>query len=123
MSKVSKARYYPNGHFLAASVGHNPSYVWRSVCQSQVALREGVRWCVGDGASIKVLGNPWLHSGNGGITLSINIELNNLLVKDLVLPRTTIWNMQFLRGLFSTQVIDEITKVPLIHVVDTYRLV
>lgn len=44
VSRVFKARYYPNGSFLlSAKVGHNQSYVWRSICSSQVVLREVIR--------------------------------------------------------------------------------
>jgi hypothetical protein len=32
VSKNFKAKYYPNGDFWElASLGHNPSYIWRSI--------------------------------------------------------------------------------------------
>lgn len=31
VSRVFKARYFPNGSFFFASLGHNPSYVWRTI--------------------------------------------------------------------------------------------
>lgn len=30
-SKVYKARYFPKGNFFDASLGNNPSFVWRSI--------------------------------------------------------------------------------------------
>lgn len=54
VSKVFKARYFPNGDFLEAPVGHNPSYTWRSIRSTQALLKDGARWCIGDGTTINV---------------------------------------------------------------------
>ncbi|XP_060959189.1 uncharacterized protein LOC133030460 [Cannabis sativa] len=48
-SRLFKARYFPNGNFLNAQLGSNPSFVWRSILESQSLLQHGIRWCVGDG--------------------------------------------------------------------------
>lgn len=39
VGKVFKARYYPSGNFLNAALCHNPSYIWRSIIESQTMLR------------------------------------------------------------------------------------
>jgi hypothetical protein len=31
VARIFKARYFPNGTYLTASLGHNPSYVWHSI--------------------------------------------------------------------------------------------
>jgi hypothetical protein len=31
ITKLFKARYFPNCDFVEANIGHNPSYVWRSI--------------------------------------------------------------------------------------------
>lgn len=31
VSRIHRARYYPNGTFFTASIGNNPSYIWLSV--------------------------------------------------------------------------------------------
>lgn len=31
VSQIFQAKYFPNGNFLGSSLGHNPSYVWRSI--------------------------------------------------------------------------------------------
>lgn len=42
---VSVARYYPNGDFLSAYLGHNPSYAWRSIESFQIRVSlSGWRW-------------------------------------------------------------------------------
>jgi hypothetical protein len=54
VTRVFKARYFPNGDFLGANLGHNPSFIWRSVHASQVVVKGGLRWRIGDGRNINV---------------------------------------------------------------------
>lgn len=61
MSRIFKAKYFPNGDFLGASIGHNPCYCWGSLWSSQAILKEGARWCIGDGQHIDVLDSLWLR--------------------------------------------------------------
>ncbi|KAL8488777.1 hypothetical protein ACS0TY_024907 [Phlomoides rotata] len=44
ISKIFKAKYYPQGNFLNATLGHSPSYASRSVCSSQDIVGRGLRW-------------------------------------------------------------------------------
>jgi hypothetical protein len=47
VSRILKARYFPHGTYLTASLGHNPSYVWRNILQARFIVRGGARWCIG----------------------------------------------------------------------------
>lgn len=40
-AQVFRARYFPHGYFMEASVGVRPSTTWRSIIQVEVSLREG----------------------------------------------------------------------------------
>jgi len=42
VSRIFKARYYPNISYLDAKLGHNPSFVWRSILSAKVVVRQGV---------------------------------------------------------------------------------
>jgi hypothetical protein len=64
VSRIFKARYFPHGTYLTASLGHNPSYVWRSILQARFIVRGGARWCIGTGASIPLMHEPWLSDGS-----------------------------------------------------------
>lgn len=44
IARIYKARYFPQCDFLQFSLGHNPIYVWRSLCNSKFILKAGSRW-------------------------------------------------------------------------------
>jgi hypothetical protein len=41
VSRLFKARY-----FLASKIGHNPSYMWRSISNTKFLVRASSRWCI-----------------------------------------------------------------------------
>lgn len=58
--KIYKARYYPHGSFLNVKIRNNPSFIWRSVLESQSVVKQGVGCRVGNGQSICIFEDPWL---------------------------------------------------------------
>nr|KYP72469.1 hypothetical protein KK1_005058 [Cajanus cajan] len=58
ISIIYRAKYYPDGNFLNASLGHNPSYTWKSLWSTQHLLKNGTRWRLGNGNTIPVWGEP-----------------------------------------------------------------
>ena len=52
--RVLKAKYFITCDFIHASIGHNPSFTWRSLIFAQSLIIEGMRWRVGNGENIKV---------------------------------------------------------------------
>lgn len=64
ISELFKVRYYPDGSFLSAKVGANPSYVWRSTTATQDLLKSGIARRVGNGANMDVRHDLWLPCEN-----------------------------------------------------------
>jgi hypothetical protein len=58
VARIFKVRYFHNGTFLTAQIGHNPSYVWRSIMRARFIVRGGAKWSIGPGASIPILNEP-----------------------------------------------------------------
>lgn len=54
LPRVFKAKYYPRGEFINGRLGHNASFVWRSLLAAQPLLRVGLRWRVRNGRGINV---------------------------------------------------------------------
>lgn len=88
-SEVLKAHYFPHGSFLNACIGHNPSYVWRSIMASQALIRQGACERIGSGRQTKIWGDPWLPDlTNPFIESPHNPELINQTVNSLCLSET-----------------------------------
>ena len=58
--RVYKAKYFPHGDFLNASLGRNPYYSWRSIMAAQKIVQIGCRWQIGNGDSIGMWSDKWL---------------------------------------------------------------
>jgi hypothetical protein len=85
LSKVFKAKYYPNEGFLEAKLGHNPNYVWRSIHTSQVIVKRGLRWQIGNGERINVLNQPWLRTDSQAhVTTNMITGLEHMTVAELI---------------------------------------
>ena len=67
VSRLFKARYFPNSDFIGSNIGHNPCYVWRSIFGAKIVVKKGVRWRIGSSVNIPFLGAHWLK---GGLSLS-----------------------------------------------------
>lgn len=51
LQEVLKSKYYPNTSFMVATVGHHPSYAWRSIMSARKLVQEGGRWILGNGST------------------------------------------------------------------------
>ncbi|XP_074348254.1 uncharacterized protein LOC141687015 [Apium graveolens] len=60
VSKVYKARYYPESAMLTAKLEGIPSYIWRSIMEARVLLKQGVVRRVGKDTAISIVKDPWL---------------------------------------------------------------
>jgi hypothetical protein len=115
VSKVFKAKYFPNGNFLGASLGHNPNYVWRSIWSSQTLLKHGYRWKIGDGSLIPIESTPWLRNEqNPFITTTTNHFMQNSMVSSLIDNNTGGWNMEIVHEVFNDRDAKEILQIPLL---------
>lgn len=61
LAKCLKAKYYPSSDFLKTPLCQRPSYAWRSIWEAIDLLEKGFQWRVGDGQSIRVWKDVWLH--------------------------------------------------------------
>lgn len=54
VTNLMKARYYADTNFLEATMGSNPSFMWRSILAAQEVVKQGCRRRIGDGKATKV---------------------------------------------------------------------
>lgn len=54
VTRVMRAKYFPNSDFLNAKFGTTLSYVWRSIMESQVVVKQGCKKRIGNGKSTRI---------------------------------------------------------------------
>jgi hypothetical protein len=116
VARIYKAKYFPKTDFLGARLGHNPSYIWRSIFASQVLVRGGQRWRIGNGENIAVWKDPWLRTdGSSYVSSAIGQGMENLKVSDLIEPNGVSWNWNVINGLFNNHDRAAIAKMVLLN--------
>lgn len=114
VSKIVKARYFPQGDFLNAEIGANPSYVWRSLLSAQQAIRMGCRRRIGDGMSMKFWKVPWLPCvDNGYISTEVVPELEDIEVQSLFDEGTGSRDNDILNDIFTSRDRELIRRIPI----------
>ncbi|XP_065626375.1 uncharacterized protein LOC136066260 [Quercus suber] len=112
--RVLKAKYFPNGDFLNATLGSNPSYTWRSIFSAQYIVKQGVRWRVGNGKDIRIWGDKWLPRGSSYEVISPRIFLHqDTRVSELIHSVRKTWNVEVICQIFLPVDADTILGIPL----------
>lgn len=62
VSRVFKARYFPNTSFSLATRSGGASYIWSGIWTAKETLIRGFRWVVEDGKSIEIFRDGWLRN-------------------------------------------------------------
>ncbi|KAH9684395.1 reverse transcriptase domain-containing protein [Citrus sinensis] len=114
MARILKARYYPRTSVVRASLGHNPSYVWRSILAAKEVVVQGSRVQVGSGHSISIGKDPWLPDlQDGCVSTNLNEELAAAPVSSLMMPHQRVWDYDVVSDIFNLRDKELILKIPL----------
>lgn len=70
--------------FLSAKLGSNPSYIWRSVFESQTLIKQGIGCRVGNGQTISIIEDPWLPMESDTYVHTDNPALHGQKVSSLL---------------------------------------
>lgn len=116
VSRLLKARYYPNSHFLEAKRSGGVSYTWSGLWEAKEGLKKGLRWIVGDGESISVASDRWLRTKED---FSINKEQTSSQglrwrVCDLFQENRRLWDENKIKLHFNDDDVEAIlnTRIP-----------
>lgn len=60
LSRVFKAKYFPNSDVLDVVPNGNSSFIWKSICSSLPLIRSGVRWRIGNDTGVDIWRDSWL---------------------------------------------------------------
>ena len=113
ISRVLKARYFPTGDILSASLGSSPSYSWRSIFNSLCVIRKGSRWRVGNGKQIHIWDDKWLSTPSTHKVISPPTSLPIFpMVSSLIDSATKWWRTEMIRSTFLPFEANAILKIP-----------
>lgn len=113
VTAIMKAKYYAGSDFLNATMGENPSYMWRSILAAQV-IRQGCRRKIGNGEDTKIWGSPWLPCEvNGFMTSPMYTELLNSTVSGLIAEDHSSWDLEIGNELCNERDERLIQQIPL----------
>jgi hypothetical protein len=104
VAKIMRVKYYPNGNFIEADIGRNPSFAWHSIWNSKKLLLKGIIWRVGDGAKIKIWEDPWLPGPRPHLVRQPGCILGGQAkVSKLLNVNTNWWNTSLVQDVFSEE--------------------
>lgn len=101
VSRVYKARYFPDVHFLEANLGNNPSFIWRSIWEAKNVVKAGVRWKLGSGVSVRVRDQPWLQDECNPYITSELQGLEHITVSSLMKTGERQWEEEIVMDWFN----------------------
>ncbi|EOY21370.1 Ribonuclease H-like superfamily protein [Theobroma cacao] len=112
--KILKARYFPRVHFMDAPVGSNPSYLWRSIKESQQIIKKGLVWRVGNGNDIQVLEDSWIPYETPRVAMAYEENVSNsMMVSELIDARCGKWDEAKVKLCFPLYESNLILSIPL----------
>uniref|UniRef100_A0A803NGT2 Reverse transcriptase domain-containing protein n=1 Tax=Cannabis sativa TaxID=3483 RepID=A0A803NGT2_CANSA len=113
VTKIYKARYFPNDNFLNANVGNNPSFIWKSIIETKDIIKAGARIRIGTGAITNILTDPWLPDLQQPYVTSFHPGLEGKTVASLMQINHRSWDVDVLSDLFNERDKDLIVGIPL----------
>lgn len=112
-ARILRAKYFPGGLLTSADVAirHISGEAFGRRNPLQIS---GIRWRVGTWQNIRVIGDPWIPSRPGfrldeqppGLPLDARIS-------DLIDMRNQQWNQNYIRDIFTEEVVQQILSMPL----------
>lgn len=114
VSRVFRAKYYPNDSFLEAKLGGNPSFIWRSIWETQEIMRRGIHWRIGDGKTVRVWSDPWLPCNENAFIQTEPLPFStDITVNSLRDSNVHGWDRDILNDIFNKRDRNLILSVPL----------
>jgi hypothetical protein len=124
VSRIFKARYYPNSSYLDAKLGYNPCFVWRSILSAKVVIRQGARCKIGNAFNIPIISEPWIELGYSIPPVGEDmLALQPYSVGHLIDQGPKVWNEQLVRQLFAVDTTQQILNTPLHQQVEMDMLI
>ncbi|GKV15133.1 hypothetical protein SLEP1_g25935 [Rubroshorea leprosula] len=112
--QVLKAKYFPDGDLMGATMKTNASMVWRGVIAGLGILKMGSTWRIGSGRDVRIWRDNWLPSG-AIPQPQIALVHHNLddRVSDLIDEDRGCWKEAAVRHSFRAEDAEAILHIPI----------
>lgn len=77
VARVFKAQYYPNTHFMKATLSSGASFIWLGILTAKETISDSFKWILGNGMTIEATNDPWLKR-----TPDFGVERNYVYATD-----------------------------------------
>lgn len=114
VSRLYKAKYYHSSNIFHARLGHNPSFIWRSLLEAQQLLKEGAHWRVDDGSTIQILDQPWLLVHENPYITSMLEPLQNNVVASLFRTDKKEWDIEVVKDVLNER--DQVCVLAILRI-------
>lgn len=98
---------------MAAKLGANPSYIWRSILEAQNLITQGVSYRIGNGDNIEILNTPWLPSITDPFIHSTSESLIDKRVAFLMHTGERRWDSDIIYDIFEARDAELILSIEL----------
>lgn len=115
LSRVLKARYYPDCHLIHARRIGGASYTWSGLWEAKEEIKKGLRWVLGDGQSINIYSDRWLRNKENLTEYQDELRPDqNSKVCEFFLEGKKEWDVQKIRRNFNVEDTEAIiyTRIP-----------
>jgi ribonuclease HI len=110
VAQIYKSRYFPDSDFQSASLGTNPSFIWRSIMATHDFLTSNIGIRLGTGVNINIWNHAWIPD-----SLNPYVETNPVSylqhVDSLIVNKQ--WNISLITDVFSVRDRDLILSLPI----------
>lgn len=114
MSRIFKAKYFPNTDVLNVVPKANSSFTWKSICAAKDLVSAEICWRVGNRENIDIWRHKWIPGYDSFRPKTPDLGSEGpLSVSFLIHPNLNDWDLPVLTFLFWQDDVNEILKIPL----------
>jgi hypothetical protein len=112
-ARVLKGRYFPESEFFAAGKPRSCSFTWCSILHWRKLLVAGLRWGIGNGEQVSIMGDNWIPGFMKGTIKPLFPIPMSAKVMYLMNEAGNGWEVDTVRAFFHEELADAILKVPI----------
>lgn len=112
-ARVLKAKYFPNGSLLQATLKNGASFTWQSIMKGLETFKLGYIWRIGTGENVNIWCDPWIPSSADRKVITPRGHTVLTSVNDLIDPISGNWDEELITTIFNPVDVRRIMEIPL----------